>query len=110
MAVADYRRNTGEGCEFLGSALRIASSRDDAGFGIAAMGAANVGARFAVGFSGDTAGIHDDHVGFGGSAFRCSGISEEGCYSFAVRAGRTAAEVLDVKRGGHKVSLLNPRC
>ena len=92
------------------SALCIASSRDDAGFGIAAIGAANVGARFAVGFSGDTAGVHDDHIGFGGNGFLCSGISKEGGYSFAVRTGRTAAEVLDVKRGGHKVSLLNPRC
>ena len=66
MAVADDGGYSGERGEFGGSALCVASCGDDAGLRVLAMGAADVGAGFAVGLSGDAAGVDNDHVCFGG--------------------------------------------
>ena len=65
MAVADDGGDAGDGGQFFRSALGVAAGCDDAGCGVKAVGAADVGAGFAVGFGGDAAGVDDDHIGFG---------------------------------------------
>ena len=67
MAVADDGEDAGEGGQFLWGALGVTAGGEDAGVGIEAVGAADKGAGFAVGFGGDAAGDHD-HIGFGGVA------------------------------------------
>jgi len=66
------------------------------------VGAANVGAGFAIGFGRDAAGVYDDHIGLGGQSVRCSGGTKESGYGFAVSAGSPAAKVLDVEGRGHR--------
>ncbi len=103
MAVADDGSHAGEVGQFLRSALGIAASGDDAGLGVEAMRAADVGAGFAVGFGGDAAGVDDDHIGDGLRAFGRSGSAQESGDRFAVGAGGAAAEVFDVEGGRHRV-------
>jgi hypothetical protein len=107
VAVADYGGDSGKGGEFLGGALGIAARRNNAGCGVVAVSAADPGARFAIGFGGHAAGIHDEYVGSGRESLAGAGISKESGYGFPVRAGGATAEVLDVEGGGHRVSLAN---
>lgn len=107
MTVADDSGDSRECGEFVGRTLSIAAGGDDARFRIEAVGPADEGAGFAIGFGSDRTGIDDDHVGFGGRALGGSFITQEGGYGFAVGAGGTTAEVLDVEGRGHRVSLLN---
>ena len=69
MAVADNGGDSRNGGEFIGGALRIATCSDDACARVEAMGAANVGACFTVGFGGDTASVDDNYIGFCRPAF-----------------------------------------
>ena len=68
MAIADYGGDARNRGKFLGGPLGVAASGNNAGCRVEAMGAANVGASFAVGFGGDATGVDDDHIGFGGLA------------------------------------------
>ncbi len=85
--------------------MSVAAGGDDAGFGVEAMGAADVCAGFAVGFGGDAAGVDDDHIGLVGLVVVHTGIAEESGDGFAVGAGGATAEVFDVEGGWHRVSL-----
>jgi len=102
VAVADDSGNTGERGQLFGGALGVTAGGDDAGIGVEAVGAANVGAGFAIGFGRDAAGVYDDHIGLGGQSVRCSGGTKESGYGFAVSAGSPAAKVLDVEGRGHR--------
>ena len=62
VAVADDRADAFDCCKFLRSALRIAPSHDDLCLRIAAMDAADKGARPAVGFGSHAAGVYNDYV------------------------------------------------
>ena len=105
VAVADDGGDTWDVGEFFRSALSVAAGGDDAGFGVEAVGAANVGAGFAVGLGGDAAGVDDDHIGFVRLAVFHSGVAEESSDGFAVGAGGATAEVFDVEGGRHGSSL-----
>ena len=63
MAVAYDGGDAFDGGEFLRGALGVTACDEDAGFRVEAMGAADVGAGFAVGFGGDRAGVDDDDFG-----------------------------------------------
>src|SRR6185437_14948356 len=69
VAVAKNDGNAWKRGEFLGSALRVAASGDDAGLRVLAVGAADVCAGFTVGFGGDTARIHNDDISVCRNAF-----------------------------------------
>ena len=69
MAVPDDGRDSRYGCQFFRGALCVTARCHDAGSGIETMGAADVGARFTVGFGGDAAGVHYDHIGYSRMAF-----------------------------------------
>jgi len=66
MAVPNDRRDAGKQGQFFRCALGIASGRNDASFGILAVGSANVGAGLAIRFGGNAAGVHNDDFGFSG--------------------------------------------
>ncbi len=70
MAVADDGENAGESSNFIRRALRIAACDNDACLRIGALDAANVGAGIAIGFRGDGAGVHHNHVGRRGGICR----------------------------------------
>ena len=60
----------------------------------------------AIGFSRNSAGIHEDHVGFNGLALgKSSQMARDG---FAVSTRRAAAEILDGKPR-HNLSVVNFR-
>ena len=105
VAVADDSGNAGERGQLFGGALGVAAGGDDAGIGVEAMGAANVGTGFAIGFGRDAAGVYDHHIGLGVQSFRCAGGTQESGYGFAISASGPAAEVLDVEGRGHRFSL-----
>ena len=105
MAVADNGGDAWNVGEFFRSALGVATGGDDARFGVEAMGAADVGAGFAVGFGGDAAGVDDDHIGLVGLVVVRSGIAEESGDGFTVGAGGATAKVFDVEGGWHGFSL-----
>ena len=105
MAVTDDGGDAGKAGQFLRSALGVAAGGDNAGSGIEAVGAANIGAGLAVGFGGDAAGVDDHHIGVLRLAFWGARSSKEGRDRFAVSAGRAAAKVFDVVGRRHRVSL-----
>lgn len=105
VAVADNGGDTGDGGQLFRSALGVATGCDDTCCGVKAVGAADVGARFAIGFSGYAAGIDDDHVGFCWLALVDVRDAEKRGDGFAVSAGSTATEVLDVEGKRHDSSL-----
>ena len=107
MAVSDDGDDSRERGEFFRGALGVAARSDNAGFGIVAMSAAYPCACFAISFGGDAAGVDDDDVGFGGRVFGGSGIAKDSGYGFSIGTGGAAAEVLDVERRCHRVSLTN---
>ena len=69
MAVADNGGDSGHCCQFFGSALSIATGDDDAGFGVEAVGAADVGSCLTVCFGCNGAGVDDHDIGIGGWVF-----------------------------------------
>ena len=105
MAVADDCGDAGKDGEFFRSALSIAACGNDAGAGIEAVGAANEGTGFAIGFGCNAAGVDHDYVGFGWQAFFETGGAQETGDCFAIGARGTATEILDVKRRRHGFSL-----
>lgn len=110
VAVADYGRDAGKCCEFVGGALSITACCDDPSLGVASVDVADVGAGFAVGFGGYGAGVDDDHIGFGGHALSGPGTTQKSSNRFSVCAGGAAAEVLNMEGRGHGVSLLELEC
>ena len=97
VAVADDRVDFGEGGEFLGGALGVASGDNDADPGIFASNAAQVGAGLAVGFGGDATGIYNYDVGVGGLGSRVkSAHAQAGGNGLTVGTAGAAAEVFDV--------------
>jgi len=99
MGIADYPVNAGQGGEFLGSALGVASRHQDAAGRILAMEAANGGARVAVGRRGYGAGIKDDNIGELRAGANHSLGAQLAIYNRAIGLGGPASEVLNVKAG-----------
>ena len=105
MAVANHRRDPGKAGELIRSALNIADCGNDTSLGIEAVGAANEGTSFAIGFGCNAAGVDHDYVGVGWLAFFETGGPQETGDGFAIGACGAATEILDVKRGRHGFSL-----
>ncbi len=72
VAVAHNRRHAWQSGQLLRRALRIAARRHDPRFGIEPVRPANERARRAISLRRHAAGIHDDHISFGGLAVRCA--------------------------------------
>jgi len=113
--VADDMRDTAQGSDFLGSALRIAAGDDDAGLGILALNAADGGAGILISGRGHCAGIEYDDRGLarGGGARKAEFLEltfERG----AVGLGGAATEVFYVISGhismlAHRVARIPTR-
>ena len=105
VAVAYHRGYPIHAGEFLRRPLRIAAGHHDARVRVQAVRAADIGARGAISLGRNTAGIYDDHAGRGGLAFGKSSGAQAFAYCLAVRAGRPAAEVLNMEGRSHSSSL-----
>lgn len=97
VAVAENGGDAGERGQFLRGALGVAAGDDDAGQGVAAMGAADEGARGAVGLGGDAAGVDKNELGAVGDLKRMARGAEARGNGFAIGSGGAATEVLNVK-------------
>ena len=96
--ITDDLGDAGEGGDFLGGALGVASGDDDLGAGILAMDAADGGAGIVIGGGGDGAGIeHDEFSAVGSSGAFESLLLELALEGGAVGLGGAASEVLDVE-------------
>jgi hypothetical protein len=103
VGVADYGSDAGEGGDFFGGALGVASGDENFGVGIVTLEAADGGARVLVGGVSDGAGVEDDEVSFvflGGSEAARFELALEGG---AIGLGGAASEVFHVE-GGHGIS------
>jgi hypothetical protein len=97
VTVSDDSSHAGHSGKLIWRALGIASGDDDLRAWVAAMRAANEGARGSVGLGCDGAGIHDDDIGGEGLAqIQSAQVSGDG---LAVGAGGAAAEMFNVKAG-----------
>jgi len=96
--IADDLGDAGDGGDFFGSALGVASRDDDLGVGILAVDAADGGAGIVIGGGGDGAGVEHDEFGAGdgGSAVE-SLLLELALDRGAVGLGGAASEILDVE-------------
>jgi hypothetical protein len=100
VGVADHGGDAGEGRDFFGSALGVASGDDDFCQRILALHAADGGAGVLIGGMGDGAGVHYYQVGFSGGG-RCEAAGFELTFEGgAVGLSGAASEVFDVE-GGH---------
>jgi len=100
VGVADYGGDAGEGGDFFGCALGVASGDENFGVGIVALEAADGGAGVLVGGVSDGAGVEDDEVGvvfLGAGEAAGFELALERC---AIGLGGAASEVFDVE-GGH---------
>jgi hypothetical protein len=97
VAVADDGSDAGHCSEFLGSALGVAAGDYDLRGGIEAVGAADEGARGAVCFCRDAAGVDDDKVGDCGITFSEARSAQAAADCLAIGAGRSASEVFHVE-------------
>ena len=77
MAVANDGGDSGKAGEVLGSALSVAAGGQDAGVWIDAVGSANEGPGFSVGFGSDAAGVDHDHISVRGTALGDTGCAQE---------------------------------
>lgn len=109
VAIANHGRDSRKCGELFWGALRVATRRDNSGFGIVAVSSTYPCPCFAICFGSDAAGVDDDNVGSGGRGFGGSGISKKSGYGFSIGTGGPAAKVLDVEGGGHRVSLMEQR-
>ncbi len=103
VAVAEDGGDAGEGGKLVGRTLGVAAGDDDARIGVAAMGAANVGARGAVCLCSDGAGVDEDEIGTGGQRIGLAGCGERGADGLCVGAGGAATEVFNMER--HRAAL-----
>ncbi len=95
----------GESCDFLRSALGVASGDDDFASGIFALDAAEGGAGFLLGGGGHGAGIQNNDFRGGGAAGAVEAAVAELLFDGgAVGLGSAAAEIFDVK-AGHRTIL-----
>jgi hypothetical protein len=74
MGIANDDAHPGQGGEFFGSALGIASGDHDAGFGILPADAADGGAGVLIGAARDSAGIQNDHRSFARARRACESL------------------------------------
>ena len=98
MGIADYLRNAGQGCKFLGRALCVATGDYDPRLGIFAVHAPDRGSRVVVSRSRNCAGVEDHDLG----ADRVGGALEPKLLELAfdcgtVRLGSPAPKILYVK-------------
>jgi hypothetical protein len=63
VAVADDGIDFFKGGKLIGGSLGVAAGDDEAGIGVLAADAAEVGTGLAVGFGGDATGIYNDNMG-----------------------------------------------
>jgi len=97
VAVADDGGDAGDCGQFVWGALGIATSDDDAGLGVEAVGTADEGAGGAVSLGGDAAGVDDDDFGFVGVRLVEAGGAQATADGFAIGAGGSASEVFHVE-------------
>jgi hypothetical protein len=100
MRIADHGGDAGEGGDFLGSALGVASGDDDFSQRILALHATDGGAGVLIGGIGDGAGVHYYQVGFSGEGRGKAASFELTFEGGTVGLSGTASEVLNVE-GGH---------
>jgi hypothetical protein len=100
VGIADDRADSGQGGDFGGSALGVASGDDDFSEGILALDAADGGAGILIGGVCDSAGIQDYEVGFVGCGAGEAAGFELAFEGGAVGLGGAASEIFDVV-GGH---------
>jgi hypothetical protein len=104
VGIADNLGDAGQGREFLGGALGVASCDHDLCSGVFAVDAADRSPGVVVGGGSDGAGIedHDSRVGDGVSALEASFL-ELAFDSSSVGLCGTTAEVLDIKTGHESI-------
>ena len=100
MGIADYLRNAGQGCKFLGRALCVTAGDYDPRFGIFAVYAPDRGTSVVVSRSRNRAGVEDHDLGAG----RIGGAVEPKLLELAfdcgaIRLGGAAPKILYVKTG-----------
>jgi hypothetical protein len=105
VAVAHDGADAGQLREFFGGALSVAACGQDSGVWIDAVGSANEGPGFPIRFGGDAARVDDNHVYVRGTALGETGSAKETGDRFAVGACGAAAEILDMERTRHSLSL-----
>src|SRR6202021_1817248 len=98
--VADHAGHAGQGRDFLGGTLSVASGHDNLGVGILAPDTADGGAGILVGRGRYGTGIEDDHVRVAGRGVGQSALFELALQGSAIRLGCTAAEIFYME-GGH---------
>jgi hypothetical protein len=94
--VTDYGGYAGQGGDFLGSALGIASGDNNSCQRVLALDAADGGAGVPIGGIGDGAGVQNDEVGLGGGGAGEGAGFELTIEGGAVGLGGAASEVFDV--------------
>jgi hypothetical protein len=100
--IADHAGHAGQGRDFLGGTLSVASGNDNLGVGILALDTADGGAGILVGRRCYCTGIENDHVRVGGRGAGQSALLELALQGSAIRLGCTAAEIFYME-GGHVV-------
>jgi hypothetical protein len=97
--VADYGGDAGQGGDFLGRALGVASGDDNSCQWVLALHTADGGAGVLIRRIRNGAGVQNYQVGLGGRGRRQAASFELSCESGAIGLGGAASEVLYVIRG-----------
>jgi hypothetical protein len=100
VGVADHGGDAGQGGDFFGGALGIASGDDDSCQGILALHAADGGASVLIGGIGDGASVEYDEIGLRGGDWRQTAGFELMFDGGAIGLSGSASEIFDVV-GGH---------
>lgn len=100
VGVADHAGDAGQGGDFRGGALGVASGDDDFSQRVLALNPADGGAGILIGGMCDGAGVQDDEVGLGGWRVGEAAAFELAFEGGAIGLSGAASKVFDVE-GGH---------